>query len=90
MTTPIAKMNRTSAARNETASAARIVVRARTQPVSTDVRKRAAVADLVTQSFEVDDERVRGDTDRDDQTGDAGQRQGEAVAMTEQQDARRR
>ena len=39
-----------------------------------------AVAHLVTDAFEVDDERVRGDADRDDQSRDAGQGQGEAAA----------
>ena len=34
---------------------------------------RLAVAHLVADPFEVDDERVGGDADRDDQPGDAGQ-----------------
>ena len=84
LTTPIAKMNKISAARNEIASAARIVD-PRSCPSGLDrSTKRSTVADLVTQSLEVDDERVGGDTDRDDQSRDSGQRQSEAVAMTEQ------
>ena len=42
---------------------------------------RLAVAHLVTDAFEVDDERVGGDTDRHDQARDAGQRQREAAAV---------
>ena len=41
---------------------------------------RLAVAHLVTDPFEVDDERVGGDADRDDQSGDAGQGEREARA----------
>ena len=72
-TLPTERKYRTTAARNDTKSAARIVRRARTQPVSTADAQRPAVADLVADAFEVDDERVGGDADGDDQTGDAGQ-----------------
>ena len=64
-------------------SAATIVRRARTQPDSSADPKRAAVADLVSYSFEVDDERVGRDTDGHDQTGDSGERQREPRGLTE-------
>ena len=44
----------------------------------------AALADLVLESFEVDDERVGRDTERDDEAGDAGQGQGEADLPAEE------
>ena len=44
----------------------------------------APVADLVADPFEVDDERVRGDADGDDQAGDAGEAEPEAQLPAEQ------
>ena len=43
-----------------------------------------ALAHLVAQSLEVDDERVGGDADRHDQAGDAGQLEGEVLVQGEQ------
>ena len=45
---------------------------------------RPPVLDLVFQPFEEHHERVRGDTDRDDEPGDAGEGQGEAHHPAEQ------
>ena len=47
----------------------------------------AAVADLVADAFEVDDERVRGDADRDDEAGDARQAEPVPLAPGQQQHA---
>ena len=49
---------------------------------------RLAVAHLVADALEVDDERVGGDADPDDQAGDAGQGQREARALAQQQHQR--
>ena len=46
----------------------------------------AAVAQLVAYSFEVDDERVGREADRDDQTRDAGERQPVALAPGQDRD----
>ena len=48
--------------------------------------QRPALADLVTDAFEVDDERVGGDTDGHDQTGDAGHVEPEVVRPAQQRD----
>ena len=48
--------------------------------------QRAPLADLVAESFEEDHERVRGDADRHDQAGDAGQGQREALVLAEHDD----
>ena len=66
-------------------SDARIVRRARIQPRLDRRLQAAALTHLVADAFEVHDERVRGDTDRDDETGDAGQAQPEALAPAEQE-----
>ena len=46
----------------------------------------AAVAQLVTDSLEVHDERVGGEADRDDQARDAGERQAVALAPAQDRD----
>ncbi len=55
--------------------AARIVRSARRHPASTAPTETSTVAELVADAFEVDDERVDRETDGDDQTRDAGERQ---------------
>jgi len=56
-----------------------------TEPAALDRRaQRAAVAHLVAQPFEVDDEGVGGDADRHDQPGYPGQGQGESLGLAEQ------
>ena len=59
---------------------------ARSHPSSTDAGDRLAVAELVSYSFEVDDERVSSESDRDDQTRHTRQRQAEAHAPREDAD----
>ena len=56
-----------------------IVRNARRNPVSSDERTVLPGAHLVLQSFEVDDVRVDGDTDRHDDAGDAREREREAL-----------
>ncbi len=51
---------------------------------------RLALAHLVTDALEVDDERVGGDADTHDQARDAGQGQGEAGRLAHGEDRRRR
>ena len=86
-TSPIASRYRIAAARKLTASAERIVRRARTQARGTADAQRPALADLVLEAFEVDDERVGRDTDRHDEPGDAGEAQGEADLPAQQHQA---
>jgi hypothetical protein len=47
----------------------------------------APLSDLVLEPFEVDDERVRRDAQRDDEAGDAGQAESEADLPAEQHQA---
>ena len=83
-TPPTARKYSTTAAMNMTASAIRIVRRARTQADLDGRAQRApAFLHLVTDAFEVDDERVGGDADRDDQADDVRQRQAEARDVPE-------
>ena len=58
-------------------SADRIVRRARTQARGIATRADRALVHLVLHAFEEHDEGVGGDTDRDDEAGDAGQAQRE-------------
>jgi len=84
-TCPTASTYRTAAARKLTASADRIVRRARTQPRAQRSGSFCPRA-LRLQSFEEHHKRVGGDTDSDDEPGDAGQVEGEAdVAAQEHQ-----
>ena len=78
------RVERRAAARKLTPSATRMVRLARFQPVSTAARERAAVTQLVTHPLEVDDERVGGEADGDDEAGDAGHV--EAVVVRPAQD----
>ena len=60
---------------------------ARTLPAGLDGRvERATLAQLVSDAFEVHDERVGGDADRDDQTCDTGQREPVALRPRQQRD----
>ena len=55
-------------------------------PADFDGREQVpAAAQLVSHTFEVDDERVRGHADADDDTGETGQRQSVAVSPRRQQ-----
>ena len=87
-TLPTDTTKSTAAARNDTKSETRMVRRARGQPVSTAAAQRAALADLVPDAFEVDDERVGGDTDGDDRHRRRRQAQREADGRAEQHDDR--
>ena len=79
-TLPTESTYSTTAAISEMKSAAMMVRLAR-DPARLEGRpQRPAVAHFVTDAFEVDDERVGGDADRDDQTGDARQGQREVRA----------
>ena len=79
-TTPIAKMNSTSAARIDT-RVGRQDRASRTNPACLDREsQRLALADLVSDALEEHDERVGGDADRHDESGDARQGQREADA----------
>ena len=85
-TPPTETKYRMTAARNDTVSADRMVRRARTQARSTADRgvRPSLISSL--RPFEVDDERVGGDADRDDEAGDAGERQGEADLLAQDAD----
>ena len=85
-TTPIAKMKSTTAASSDTASAATQVIFGAGPAGLDGDPQRLAVAHLVADPFEVDDERVGGDTDRHDEPGDAGQRQREPGVLAEEED----
>ena len=63
-----------------------IVRSARFQPASTAPVESSAVAQLIPDSLEVDDERVDREADRDDQARDTGQRQAVADAPREDRD----
>ena len=85
-TLPTARKNSTTAARRLTALEARIVRLARFQPSSTAPRPGSAVAQLVADAFEVDDERVGREADGHDQARDAGERKPVALAPARMRD----
>ena len=82
-TSPAANSYRTAAARNDTMSAEMIVRRARIQARGHRDPHRSPLVHFVLYSFEQHDERVGGDTDGDDEAGDAGQGQREADLAAE-------